>query len=156
MQCSRSSARVASAWVAPGVIEASYYGLITPQLLPGAYRQVVCAVNDERAAVVRTDTSLMTLDGWPEIAPLSAPVALVVSPDQFEFWMEWAAMVARKFGQVRTVFLPHHLELARRWAEDRALVAASRSRPCTPSRRRLCQPGMSACRTSGQSPGLPA
>jgi hypothetical protein len=156
MQCSRSSARVASAWVAPGVIEASYYGLITPQLLPVAYRQVVLAVNDERAAVVRIDTALMTLAGWPEVAPLSAPVALVVCPDQFEFWMEWAAMVARKFGQVRTVFLPHHLDLARRWAEDRALAVASRSPPCTPSRQRLYRLGRSVCQTNGQSPALPA
>jgi hypothetical protein len=150
------SARVGAVSVAPGVIEASYYGFITHEHLPAAYRQVVRSMVDERAAIVRTDTALMALRGLPAITPLMAPVAFVVSPDQFDYWTQWAAMVAREFGQVRTVFLAQHLDLARRWAEDRALAVASRLLPCRQSRPRPYRVDRSACQTIGQSPALPA
>jgi hypothetical protein len=120
---SRRSATVNAATIAPGVCECVYGGLVTQAVQPAAHRATLGYMEGCCAAVIRTEPALFTIAELPAVyhdlyARVSAPAALVVPLDRFEFWSEWCELLARETGLVRAVFLQENLHLARAWAES--------------------------------------
>jgi hypothetical protein len=125
------SAAVSAAPLGERLIECAYSGVITRATMPQAHRRALSLIMGASAAVARTDTAVFTIDRLPLIPhdlyrEFSVPVALVVTPDRYEFWHEVADLLEREAGQVRAVFLQNRLEMARRWAEDQALAIRPR------------------------------
>lgn len=122
---SRMSVQVSAQQIAPRIVECSYGGIITANTMPEAFGASLKATSGASAGVARTDLAVFTLRDLPPIPKVvhgssTLPAALVCLPSMHEFWQEWARLMAREAGVVRAVFLAKNLELARRWAEDRA------------------------------------
>lgn len=101
----------------------TYSGPITnasySALLPLATR----ATQGAAALMIRLDGCLTTLsDAMPD-SVVTPEGCLVVRPDQFDFWSDYAKKSARS-GVMRVVFLDSQLSLAHCWLARRALPRA--------------------------------
>lgn len=110
-----------------GVIEITYYGILSRDVLRELKRQILIAAEDAPALVIRMDKALVIAS---DISPppewdsqKKIPIAaLVVPPAHFEMWTEYGHRVAL-IGVMRAVFLVSQLDLAYRWAGAHALAA---------------------------------
>jgi hypothetical protein len=140
---------------APRVAELAYKGVLTHSTLSQAVNAGSRLDLGPAVAVIRTDLACFAMDDLPHVPSVDlsaiAPAALVSSPEMFDYWHAWAELLALEAGAVRTVFLAKNLELAQRWAEDRALAKPAISRPLRPFQLPLCRVGRSAGRTIVQS-----
>lgn len=127
------SARVVLRRLDSGVVEASYYGVLTRGALAALKGMIYQAVGDAPAFVIRLDRAL-TVDSnmapppeWD--AKKKIPIAaLVVRQEDLGIWTDYSHRVAL-IGVMRAVFLVSQVELAYQWAEAHALAALSVSLP---------------------------
>lgn len=128
IQCGAGLADVSAP--ARGVCEIRYRGVLTRPTFERMRADVLQAVSDAGALVLRMDRALMAIGqlevGAPdEYGHNPAPGAVVVNRDQVEFWADYSSQIARK-GVMRAVFLDSQLELARHWAVRHARAHAAR------------------------------
>lgn len=115
-----------------GVQEQRHIGIVTPATIGRLRRRSLEAARHAPAIVFRFERSVFAMDRIPEIpidlyAVAQAPAAVVVRPDQYEFWQEFADRLMQQAGVLRAVFLESNLDLARRWAEVEALAKCAGS-----------------------------
>jgi hypothetical protein len=109
-----------------GVMEASYSGVITMASFTEIRLYVVERLGVASAALIRTDTAVLTLHGDLDVLDYvkingSPPGAVVVAPEQAKFWHAYAARLAC-FGVIRAVYLSHDLDAARNFVQRQALL----------------------------------
>lgn len=112
-----------------GVVEVTYYGVLSREAFRTLKNQVHQAAEGVPALVVRLDKALIIAS---DIAPppewdsqKKIPIAaLVVRPEHLGIWIDYSHRVAL-IGVMRAVFLVSQIELAYRWAEAHALAGLS-------------------------------
>jgi len=102
-----------------GVVEVTYTGLITAASYPALARETIAAITGAPSAVIRYDRALIVDDVVRGEVPARAldtpPAAVIVLPEQMEFWRSYARKLA-DLGLMRAVFLVCEEVVAYRWA----------------------------------------
>jgi hypothetical protein len=106
---------------------AEYSGVLTRDCFADLRSAVVNATRDARVMTMDMSRALMTCYEAPSIPRNTylanvAPAAVVVRPDQYDVWRDYAGQAANQ-GIIRVVFLVSQLPQAQRWV---ACLAAGR------------------------------
>jgi hypothetical protein len=120
------SARAGSALVcrSTGICEATYSGPITMDAFSILRRSVLEDTDGSPCTVIRMDKCVMPAEAMPR-APagtytsMAAPGAVIVRPDQYRVWSEYARNLA-VIGVMRAVFLDSNASVAYEWAQRQA------------------------------------
>ena len=122
------------------VWQASYTGVMSPITFDVLRAKVVKATAQAKVLVLRMERALIAIAAPPPI-PLNtyctncAPAAVVVRPDQFELWSDYARQMDA-IGIMRAIFLEHQQDQVDRFVAcltgDQA-VAEYLKRAATPS-----------------------
>lgn len=110
-------------------MDVRYSGLVCDSTYADLRGRVMAAIADAPAAVIWYDKALLTLNpdvDIPQGVETMPPAAVIVLPEQMEFWRSYAKRLAG-VGVMRAIFLPGEAQMAYRWAESVA-VAMGRSR----------------------------
>ena len=125
--------------ISRGVVEFFYPDIVTRATQVRIHGVLMEGIRDARSAVIRTSLCDYPLTELPKVlhqyAWCRTPAALVVPTCDYEYWSEWAELLGRELGLIRTVFRERNLEMARTWAES--LAVRAKFRPSPPSRPRL-------------------
>ena len=120
-----NGARVSTEYLTKSSLcEAIYSGPMTAVAFDSLRTEALQAASATTAFVVRLDKALILMGDETAVddaayAPDTPPGALIVRPDQYEFWQKYALQVS-KFGVVRTVWTEPNARLAYQWALRRA------------------------------------
>jgi len=109
-----------------GVVEVVYSGLISDESYSRLIHEVIDVLMDAPSAVLRYDRALVAMKfdlDVPHNVWKTPPAAVVVLPDQMDFWRSYARKLAST-GLMRCVFLASEEALAVRWARQVALHSA--------------------------------
>ena len=106
-----------------GLVEVVYGGLISDESYSKLIHRVIDVLMDAPSAVIRYDQALVAM-AFDRDVPYNAwktpPAAVVVLPEQMDFWRSYAKKLAST-GLMRAVFLASEEALALRWARQVAL-----------------------------------
>lgn len=109
-----------------GLCEAIYSGPMTAKAFSALRFEALQASLKTAVYVVRMDRALIAMSDGPPVddgsyAEDTAPGALIVRPDQYQAFQEYA-LKASAFGIVRTVWTEANSRLAYEWALRRACL----------------------------------
>ena len=122
-----NAARVSTQYIAKsGLCEAIYTGPMTVKAFDALRFEALQSSRQTAAYVVRMDMALIAMSDDPPVddesySPDTAAGALVVRPEQYQFWQDYAFKAA-KFGIVRTVWTEANARLAYEWALRRSCL----------------------------------
>ena len=125
-QC--KSARAAVHEVRPFVWSADYTGPMCHECFDELRAKVLQATQEARVLLIRMDRALSVSALVPDVPPTTyrinrAPAAVIVRPDQFDVWQDYAKRLA-DIGIMRAVFFDSQLVQARRLVACLAGVSA--------------------------------
>ena len=114
-----------------GVMTISYSGPMNEEVFCTLRKQVLAVSHEAKALVIHMQGALLLMADAPEIKAgvylgKCPDAAIIVSPVQVELLAKYGNVLAAQ-GVMRVVFLHSQLDLAQRWANRRAQLAASKS-----------------------------
>ena len=103
-----------------GIFCIGYSGAITPAVMDTLEQRILPMRYGMPAVLERMDTAVLAWTGPFELDVINYPTwtppsAVIVPPEQFSRAAEFCEVLGR-LGVLRTVWLPQHLDHARRWA----------------------------------------
>ena len=109
-----------------GVCEGVYTGPVTENALNTLRNEALNATLQYKVYVVRLEKALTVMGDEAQIengiyAAHRPPGALIVRPDQYNFFQKYA-LKAAKYGVIRTVWVESNAQLAYEWALRRSYL----------------------------------
>ena len=112
-----------------GLVEANYSGPLCARVFDALRTEMMVTTDKARASVVRLDRSLILASALPKLPPGkidTAPAALIVRPEQYDIFFEYAKQLATQ-GALRLVFRDCHAHYAYEWALSQCQAGAYQS-----------------------------